>query len=301
MQFLRTFWGVFYAKSVGFWGSAPDPSGGAYSAPPHPLAGREGCPPPAPSPGRPAYYFAPPLATPSPVPPPPPSQFLDPPLLSTLIKHIQVIASATITDPGCPRPPVTPDNLSCLSKLECPICLEILSRPIELPCSVLACAECAIEWLKVSGTVLRPCCHSAVPMALWPASDFMQLLLNDVLVHCPSCGRDMRTSAFAGHECTSSPTRSEVNMAADVLRHVVPNSSPDECMVKVPTEGRVKLQHHARQGSKTTVHTLFNSSHCTSHTTTNKEKAVTLFRSPRWPYKATCVYRTLVHGMTIRA
>ena len=61
----------------------------------------------------------------------------------------------------------------------------------------------------------------------------------------------MRTGAFAGHECTSSPTRSEVNMAADVLRHVVPNSPPDECMVKVPTGGRVKLQHHARQGSKT--------------------------------------------------
>ena len=64
----------------------------------------------------------------------------------------------------------------------------------------------------------------------------------------------MRTGAFAGHECTSSPTRSEVNMAADVLRHVVPNSPPDECVVKVPaTGGRVKLQHHARQGSKTTV------------------------------------------------
>ena len=114
----------------------------------------------------------------------------------------------------------------------------------------------------------------------------------------------MRTGAFAGHEYTSSPTRSEVNMAADVLRHVVPNSPPDECVVKVHTGGRVKLQHHARQGSKTTVHsqaTLFNSSHCTSHTTTKKEKAVTLFRSPRRPYKATCVCRTLVHGMTIYA
>ena len=73
---------------------------------------------------------------------------------STLVKHIQVIPSATVTDPGCPRPPVAHDNL-----LECPICLEILSQPIELPCSFLACAEYVIEWLKVSGTVLCPCCH----------------------------------------------------------------------------------------------------------------------------------------------
>ena len=63
--------GVFDAKRDGFWASVPDPGGGAYSAPPHPLAGLEGCPPPAPSPGRPAHYFASPLAPPSPVPPPP--------------------------------------------------------------------------------------------------------------------------------------------------------------------------------------------------------------------------------------
>ena len=38
----------------------------------------------------------------------------------------------------------------------------------------------------------------------------------------------MRTGAFVGHECTSSPTRSEANMAADVLKRVVSNSPPDE-------------------------------------------------------------------------
>ena len=105
----------------------------------------------------------------------------------------------------------------------------------------------------------------------------------------------MRTGAFAGHESTSSPTRSEVNMAADVRSHVVPNSPPDECVVKVPTGGRVKLQHHARQGSKTTVHSQATFSHCTSHTTTKKVKAVTLFRSPRRPYM--CIsYRPIRTG-----
>ena len=72
------------------------------------------------------------------------------------------------------------------------------------------------------------------------ASDLIILLVNDILIHCTSCGRDMRTGAFFGHKCTSSPTRSEANMAADVLRHVVSNSPPDECLVKVPTGDRVK-------------------------------------------------------------
>ena len=138
-----------------------------------------------------------------------------------------------------------PDNLSCPSKLECPLCFEILSQSIELPCSVLVCAKCIITWLKVAGTVLCPCCHSAVPPAsLRPASDLIILLLNDILVQCTSCGRNMRTGAFVGHKCTSSLTRSEANMAGDVLRHVVSNSPPDECLVKVPTGGRVKCIYY---------------------------------------------------------
>ena len=146
---------------------------------------------------------------------------------NAIIKYIQGIAPATVTDLGCPKPPLATDNLSCLSKLECPLCCEILSQPIELPCSVLACAECIIAWLKISGTVLCPCCYSDIPMApasLRPASDLIISLLHDILVHCTSCGRDMRAGAYVGHQCTRSPTRSEVNMAANVLRHVISNS-----------------------------------------------------------------------------
>ena len=65
------------------------------------------------------------------------------------------------------------------------------------------CAECITAWLKVAGTVLCPCCHSAVLLvlaSLRPAS-LIILLLNDILVQCTSCGRNMRTGAFVGHEC----------------------------------------------------------------------------------------------------
>ena len=126
---------------------------------------------------------------------------------NAIIKYIQGIALATVTDPGCPKPPLATDNLSCLNKLECPLGCEILSQPIELPCSVLACAECIIAWLKISGTVLCPCCYSDIPMApasLRPASDIIISLLHDILVHCTSCGRDMRAGAYVGHQCTRS-------------------------------------------------------------------------------------------------
>ena len=71
---------------------------------------------------------------------------------------------------------------------------------------------------KMAGDVLR---HSAVPLALAslrPAFNLIILLLNDILVQCTSCGRNMRTGAFVGHECISSLTRREAKMAGDVFR-----------------------------------------------------------------------------------
>ncbi|KAL5490845.1 hypothetical protein EMCRGX_G016036 [Ephydatia muelleri] len=164
---------------------------------------------------------------------------------NAIIKYIQGVAPATVTDPGCPKPPLATDNLSCLSKLECPLCCEILSQPIELPCSVLACAECIIAWLKISGTVLCPCCYSDIPMApasLRPASDLIISLLHDILVHCTSCGRDMRAGAYVGHQCTRSPTRSE----PITFMRVVQANSPATTACAKSLNGRCREMHKIR-------------------------------------------------------
>ncbi|KAL5479256.1 hypothetical protein EMCRGX_G022753 [Ephydatia muelleri] len=164
---------------------------------------------------------------------------------NAIIKYIQGVAPATVTDPGCPKPPLATDNLSCLSKLECPLCCEILSQPIELPCSVLACAECIIAWLKISGTVLCPCCYSDIPMApasLRPASDLIISLLHDILVHCTSCGRDMRAGAYVGHQCTKSPTRSE----PITFMRVVQANSPATTACAKSLNGRCREMHKIR-------------------------------------------------------
>ncbi|KAL5484105.1 hypothetical protein EMCRGX_G020553 [Ephydatia muelleri] len=164
---------------------------------------------------------------------------------NAIIKYIQGVAPATVTDPGCPKPPLATDNLSCISKLECPLCCEILSQPIELPCSVLACAECIIAWLKISGTVLCPCCYSDIPMApasLRPASDLIISLLHDILVHCTSCGRDMRAGAYVGHQCTRSPTRSE----PITFMRVVQANSPATTACAKSLNGRCREMHKIR-------------------------------------------------------
>ena len=64
-----------------------------------------------------------------------------------LIQHIRAIA---------PMTPLTPSTciantqtLSAIDHLRCPICIEILSQPVELPCRAVLCAACIIRWFTL--------------------------------------------------------------------------------------------------------------------------------------------------------
>ena len=91
-----------------------------------------------------------------------------------------------------PRPPFSKDHL------ECPVYLDILTQPMELPC----CAQCIIHWVRTTGSVHCPCCCSCEAMHIKPVSNLVILMLKDVLVHCTICTRDMRAGIYEHHECT---------------------------------------------------------------------------------------------------
>ena len=70
-----------------------------------------------------------------------------------------------------PRPPLAKHNLSVLDQLECPVCLDILTQPMELPCKAMACAQCIIHWVATTGSVHCPCCYSCEPIHIKLASN----------------------------------------------------------------------------------------------------------------------------------
>ena len=80
-----------------------------------------------------------------------------------------------------PRPPLAKNNLSVLDVLECPVCLDIQTQPMELPCKGI---QCIIHWVAITGSVHCPCCYSCEAMHIKPASNLVLLVLKDVLVHC---------------------------------------------------------------------------------------------------------------------
>ena len=93
-----------------------------------------------------------------------------------IISRINSIAPRPIISPEhpFPRPPLSKDNLSVsvLNQLECPLCVDILAQPIQLPCSTLACAQCIIQWVVTTLSLLffAAANSSATPPASFPLS-----------------------------------------------------------------------------------------------------------------------------------
>ena len=71
----------------------------------------------------------------------------------TIVKHISMIAPPSLYERGT----IKSNN----HILDCPICLDIPDRPIELKhCGSLLCADCLCQWLHTSKCPTCPCCFS---------------------------------------------------------------------------------------------------------------------------------------------
>ena len=157
-----------------------------------------------------------------------------------LIKYLKEIAPTPVFEH---HPPVSSqNNPSILEQLTCQVCLKILQQPLELLCGALACAQCIVERVATSTTLQCPCCSSdahLVPSHIWPAPDLILVLLNDILVLCVKCNREMKAHSYEGHECTSCLTASEERTVAGILKRAV-STSPDKSIIKLATGGAVK-------------------------------------------------------------
>ena len=96
-----------------------------------------------------------------------------------------------------------------------------------------------MERVATSTTLQCPCCSSdahLVPSHIRPAPDLILVLLNDILVLCVKCNREMKAHSYEGHEGTSCLTASEERTAAGFLKRAV-STSPDKGIIKLATGG----------------------------------------------------------------
>ena len=164
---------------------------------------------------------------------------------------------------------------SLSGKLNCPICLSLADRPLELTCGAIACMECCCRWVKhhSCATLSCPCCydHQLDSSQIRRPPPMVSSLMEGLLVHCvKGCGKLVRLDHYRLHldsNChnhhqledspsrmtlsevlarpTSSPaTPAEMRVAEHLVRRIIDHNGSDERVFKVPTRGQVKLIKH---------------------------------------------------------
>ena len=182
--------------------------------------------------------------------------------LTVVIEHIRSLVSSMIS----PLPQISAtQTLSAIDHLKCPVCLDILSQTVELPCRSLVCASYIISWLTTSASCQCPCCFSDTPLepsSITPAPTLIWQLLGDVLVVCPICEVDVQSRLFSEHQCTPQPKRAnkeELQVTSSVIQQLL--SESPENVVEIPTKGTVSHTHnniqHAHAHTHTHIHTQY--------------------------------------------
>ena len=178
--------------------------------------------------------------------------------LRRLVKHIELTAPPPFM-PSMLHPPTIAGNVSRLSA-ECPLCLEVLSSPIELvTCGAIVCSNCCCTWLNLRHELLCPCCYGDHLRDITTVRAPCNLVLDAlkcIPVICSKCKNEILLSDYAtdlGSGCAFVPVNSIVS---EILSHPVNQPlSPIESQLQTnvkrsllssPTKGVVVLKTHGK-------------------------------------------------------
>ena len=134
-------------------------------------------------------------------------------------------------------------TLSAIEHLQCSVCMEVLSQPVELPCRALVCISCVVNWLTVSASSQCPCCFSESPLtstSIHPAPSLILKLVGDILVCCPACKVEVKVGTYDMHQCTpqaKSSSKDDLQVTSSVIQQLL--SESPENIVEIPTRGTV--------------------------------------------------------------
>jgi len=131
--------------------------------------------------------------------------------------------------------------ISVASMLTCPICMDLVQRPIELPCKMYVCSSCLIDWIKITLRLKCPCCYTATDLQhkdIKSAPELVLHLLCDVMVCCPTCSKDVKGSEYNTHKCSEQlDNTQQLRVTAETVNQLLCNATSNT--IQIPTGGRV--------------------------------------------------------------
>ena len=90
----------------------------------------------------------------------------------------------------------------------CPVCTEVLERPLELKCGRMICLSCLIRWVQVSCALSCPCCHDHTlnSDSMWSPSPITMAMLGSLPVTCGICCSEVQVQQLTRHLDTKCST-----------------------------------------------------------------------------------------------
>lgn len=173
-----------------------------------------------------------------------------------VIEYINSIAPPVLHDD--PQPQFTPSSTT--KKLTCPICINVVYRPVEFCCDNIVCCACCCTAIQSTGSLNCPCCrdHTLSSATIHPPSHLLMSLINDLVVSCTrKCGSKVKYEKYEEHlssncrnYCENVDSPSKVTLR-DVL--CKPSTSPATPVeVKAAHHLVKRLMHHGQGPSSST-------------------------------------------------
>ena len=107
-----------------------------------------------------------------------------------------------------------------LTELNCQICEELLSQPIELvTCGSIVCAECICKWLQHQSHLACPCCYSDHLRdftTIRQAPSLVVTSISSLCVICGQCKSHVQLHKYSDHHKSCTPSTPEVLLNTSV-------------------------------------------------------------------------------------
>ena len=118
-------------------------------------------------------------------------------------KTVLAHAVKTAPDPMIPVEDPAPNLYkSSTTHPLCPLCTELLDRPLQLGCGAINCLRCCSSWIQFHHPPLScPCCYIKLDSEhVGPPPSLVLSLIEGLLVYCVrGCGKIVRVSNYQDH------------------------------------------------------------------------------------------------------
>ena len=156
------------------------------------------------------------------------------------IKRIRHIAPPTLCPDGVKQACIVVAETSSSTELQCPLCLNLLDRPVELlACRKLVCSECLVQRVEASESVICPVCnqkHLDNFSSIQEVSSLVSLVLRELVIRCHLCLAEIKYGEYAEHISNGCKEHTlDVTTVEDIL------SKPLDCPL-LPSEQQLQTQ-----------------------------------------------------------